>query len=78
MLAEGALTSDAAGEVETENKVLVLKRIHVVYHLTTMAEDADTVRRVHGFHADYCPVYRSLKAAIAITTEMDWRAGEGG
>jgi hypothetical protein len=26
----------------------------------------DTARRVHGFFADKCPVYRSLKAAIDI------------
>ena len=26
--------------------------------------------RVHGFFADKCPVYRSLKAAIDITTEL--------
>jgi uncharacterized OsmC-like protein len=30
----------------------------------------ETARRVHGFFADKCPVYRSLKAAIAITTEL--------
>jgi uncharacterized OsmC-like protein len=25
---------------------------------------------VHGFHADHCPIYRSLRQAIAITTEL--------
>jgi len=25
---------------------------------------------VHGFYADNCPLYRSLKPAIAITTEV--------
>jgi len=25
---------------------------------------------VHGIFADKCPVYRSLKAAIAMTTEL--------
>jgi len=30
----------------------------------------ETVRRVHGFFADKCPVYRSLKAAIVISTEL--------
>jgi len=29
-----------------------------------------TAERVHGMYADRCPVYRSLKAAIAITTEL--------
>jgi hypothetical protein len=31
---------------------------------------ADIDARVHGFYQDRCPVYRSLRAAIAITTEL--------
>jgi uncharacterized OsmC-like protein len=30
----------------------------------------ETASRVHGIFADKCPVYRSLKAAITITTEL--------
>jgi hypothetical protein len=30
----------------------------------------ETARRVHGFFADKCPAYRSLKAAIVISTEL--------
>ena len=30
----------------------------------------ETAERVHGFFADKCPVYRSLRAAIDITTEL--------
>jgi hypothetical protein len=26
--------------------------------------------RVHGFFAEMCPVYRTLKASIAISTEL--------
>ena len=33
------IVSDARGEVELEGDVLVIKRIHVVYHLSTPAED---------------------------------------
>jgi hypothetical protein len=29
-----------------------------------------TAEQVHGFYADNCPMYRSLKSAIAITTEL--------
>jgi hypothetical protein len=28
------------------------------------------VERVHGFHADKCPVARSIQDAITITTEL--------
>jgi uncharacterized OsmC-like protein len=67
------LTGDARGEVEVEDNVLVLKRIHVVYRLSTPLEDKEKVDRAYGLHADNCPVYRSLCAAITISTELDWR-----
>lgn len=66
----GKLVGRATGEVELEGKVLVLRRIHVKLELKVGPEQEDTARRVHGFFADACPLYRSLKAAIAITTEL--------
>ncbi len=58
------------GEVELEDKVLVIRRIHVKLELRAAPEHADTARRVHGFFADSCPLYRTLRGAIAITTEL--------
>lgn len=58
------------GEVELEGKVLVLRRIHVKLELRAAAEHRETAERVHGFFADGCPLYRSLKPAIGITTEL--------
>ncbi len=61
----------ARGEVELEGKVLVIKRIRVTYTgLTVTDEDAGKVPRVLAVHADGCPVARSLKGAIEITTEL--------
>jgi uncharacterized OsmC-like protein len=49
----------------------VLKRIHVHYLLTVDASvDLAVVERVHAFHADKCPVARSIRDAIMITTEL--------
>jgi uncharacterized OsmC-like protein len=62
------LTADVTGEIETEGRVLVIKRIHVVYHLKAAADVKETVERVHQMHAEHCPVYRSLYKAIQITT----------
>ncbi len=62
------------GEVESERKVLVIRRIHVTYHISTPPESRETVERVFSMHADFCPVYRSIRAAIEITTELDWTA----
>lgn len=33
--------------------------------------DVAVIDRVHGFHADHCPVARSIGGCIAITTEVD-------
>ena len=62
--------SEAVGEVELEDNVLVIRRIHVVLKLKAEESQRETARRVHGFFADRCPVYRTLKPAIAITTEL--------
>ncbi len=64
------LSSTARGEVEKENNVLVIRRIHVTYHLKADADKREVVERVHAMHADYCPVYRSICSSIDITTEL--------
>lgn len=58
--------------MEKEGRVLVLKRIAVIYRLV-IDPDADraAVDRVLRVHADACPVYRSLHPQIAITTALD-------
>ena len=64
------MTADTSGEIEKDGNVLVIKRIHVTYHLKVKPELRETAEKVHGFHADYCPVARSIKGCIAITTEL--------
>lgn len=62
---------EAEGEIEeTDDGVLVIRRIHVRMHLKAPARHRETAERVHGMFARYCPVYRSLHTAIAITTEL--------
>ena len=63
------------GEVEKDGGVLVLKRIHVNYKLSVPDPEAvrDTVARVLEMHVDKCPVARSFKGAIDITTEVDFQ-----
>lgn len=55
---------------EVEDKVLILRRIHVVLRLRADPGQHDIARRVHGFYAAGCALYRSLKPAIAITSEL--------
>ena len=63
--------SEAVGEVEVEDGVLIIRRIHTKLKLKADPAHWETAQRVHGFFADKCPVYRSLKNAIAITTELN-------
>jgi uncharacterized OsmC-like protein len=66
----GRLISEAVGEVELDDNVLVIQRIHVILKLRVEEIHRETASRVHGFFADRCPVYRTLKPAIAIRTEL--------
>ncbi len=51
----------------------MIRRIHVTYRLKGVAEeDHETVERVRDFHADFCPVARSIRDAIDITTEVEY------
>ena len=61
---------EAIGEIETEDGVLVIKRINVNYRLAVPSERHAEVERVHGFHARFCPVARSLTGAIEINTHL--------
>ena len=61
------------GEIEKEGKVLVVRRIRTTYHLEAGPDaDRDTIERVLGFHADYCPVARSIRGAIEVTTDLEY------
>lgn len=60
--------------------MLVVRRIHVAYHLRLVPEKREVAARVHGFHADFCPVARSIRDCVGITTSLeleDVEAGEG-
>jgi len=57
-------------EIEKDGNVLVIKRIHATYTLKVAPEQRETAERVHGFHAQFCPVARSLEGSIDISTEL--------
>jgi uncharacterized OsmC-like protein len=67
----GRLSCEAEGDVDLEDKVLVIKRIRVRYTLKDCPEDKrEAAERAHAHHATRCPVARSIEAAIPITTEL--------
>lgn len=61
------------GDIEkTDDGVLVIRRIHAAYRLTVGAEaDRETIERVHDFHAEKCPVARSIRGSIDITSDVE-------
>jgi uncharacterized OsmC-like protein len=64
------LVGEAVGDIELEENVLVIKRIHVRMRLKTDEVHREIATRAHGIFADKCPVYRTLKPAIEMTTEL--------
>jgi len=68
---DGRLSADVTGEVETEDGVLVIRRIHVAMRLSASEQAKETVERVHQFYAMRCPLYRTLHKAIQLTSSYE-------
>jgi uncharacterized OsmC-like protein len=64
----GRLSADVRGEIESEDGVLVIRRIHVAMTLKAPETARQVVERVHGVFAPRCPVFRTLSPAIQITS----------
>src|SRR4051794_10621113 len=62
---------EAVGEVFDRDGVLVIERITVHYRLAVPADRREEVERVHGFHARFCPVARSLDGGIDVHTTLE-------
>ena len=63
--------SEAEGEIELEDKVMVIRRIHVRYQLKIADDERETAERVHDFHAEFCPVARTIEGCVEITTSLE-------
>jgi uncharacterized OsmC-like protein len=60
------------GEVEADGKVLVIKRIRQTFRLAVPERERETVERVLSVYADSCPVARSLKGSIEISSRIEY------
>lgn len=59
------------GDVESEDGVLVIRRI-VVHHRLAASEDVrNTVEEVHRAYAMHCPLYRTLHRCIQFTISYE-------
>ncbi|CAN5859301.1 hypothetical protein BH18ACT11_BH18ACT11_09740 [soil metagenome] len=65
------LHAETVGEIEVESKVLVIKRIKQFFYITADEQDRETIERVLSVYADSCPVARSVKDSIEITSDLE-------
>jgi uncharacterized OsmC-like protein len=67
------LTSEAEGDIEVVDKVLVIKRIRVRYLLKDCpADQRDAAERAHQFHASRCPVAKTIGGCVEISTQLTY------
>ena len=71
---EGKLSAEVTGEVEEEDGVLVIRRIHVAMRLVAVEQTREKVDRVHAVYAMNCPLYRTLHSAIRLTSSFQLAA----
>ena len=57
--------------------MLVVKRIHVTYHLRVPPDKQEAATRAHEIHRDHCPVARTIRNCVAITTSLEMEPLEG-
>ena len=74
---DGKLTADVTGEVEVEEGVLVIRRIHVSMRLEAPDDAKQTIERVHGLYAMHCPLYRTLHKSIQLTSPVELVGARG-
>ena len=67
---DGKLSAEVTGEVEEEDGVLVIRRIHVAMRLIALEQTREKVDRVHAIYAMNCPLYRTLHSVIRLTSSF--------
>ena len=67
---DGKLSAEVTGEVEEEDGVLVIRRVHVAMRLNAPEQAREKVDRVHAIYAMNCPLYRTLHNAIRLTSSF--------
>ena len=63
--------SEVRGAISKDGKVLVIRRIEVTYLLKLAEEHREAAEHVLEFHADFCPVARTLAGCVEIATSLE-------
>ena len=48
-----------------------MRRIHVTYQLRLQREQRAAAERAYSVHADNCPVYRTIRGCVDISTSLE-------
>ena len=68
--------ADATGYLEPRDRLPVLTRVHVHYHLAIPGGTRETVDRLREKHAEKCPTAQSFKGVIEVTWSADIVEGD--
>jgi hypothetical protein len=68
---DGKLIAKGRGEMESEERVLVIRRIHLAMRLVALEAKRQVVERTHGLYAMRCPLYRALPNAIDLASSAE-------
>jgi len=68
---DGKLTAEVTGEVEQEDGVLVIRRIHVSMRLVAPDGAREKLERVHEIYPMHCPLYSTLHNAMQLTSSVE-------
>lgn len=70
-ITDGALTTEATGELVVTNGVIRIRSVNVRYTVQlTDGVDVAKVQRAHETHMKFCPVANSVKDSIILTSEL--------
>ena len=71
VITDGKLSGEVRGEVESDRDgVLVVRRIHVEMVLRAPEEKRQTAERVLGIYANACPLYRTTRNCIELSSSL--------
>lgn len=68
-----SIRATAEGFNVLEERLILLKRIHVHYDLVIPAGSREKVDRALSTHAEKCPTAKSLQGAVEVTWSADVR-----
>jgi uncharacterized OsmC-like protein len=50
---------------------MVIRRIHVTYHLKVAADKREAAERAHDIHPKYCEIAQTIWNCVDITTSLE-------